>query len=135
MFITQSNIPKNKLLLKQYNHLDYDEMILAALRVLEDQQVRQFWQDQVFAVFEDEAQDSTLLQTKLLRILAEKNDGLTLMRVGDPNQAINSTFTPADPIHFATFCQRCESMNLLAKMDQSGRSTQIIMDAANYLVR
>ena len=123
-----------QLLLKQYNHLDYDEMILAALRVLQNETVRKFWQNQVFAVFEDEAQDSTLLQAELLRILATKSDGLNLMRVGDPNQAINSTFTPADPIHFATFCERCESMNLLAKMDQSGRSTQIIMDAANYLI-
>jgi DNA helicase-2/ATP-dependent DNA helicase PcrA len=123
-----------QLLLKQYNHLDYDEMILAALRVLQDETVRKFWQNQVFAVFEDEAQDSTLLQAELLKILAETSDGLNLMRVGDPNQAINSTFTPADPIHFATFCQRCESMNLLAKMDQSGRSTQIIMEAANYLI-
>jgi DNA helicase-2/ATP-dependent DNA helicase PcrA len=123
-----------QLLLKQYNHLDYDEMILAALRVLQNETVRKFWQNQVFAVFEDEAQDSTLLQAELLRILATKSDGLNLMRVGDPNQAINSTFTPADPIHFAAFCQRCESMNLLAKMDQSGRSTQIIMDAANYLI-
>ncbi|MGL6283998.1 MAG: ATP-dependent helicase, partial [Microcoleaceae cyanobacterium] len=144
-----------QLLLKQYNHLDYDEMILAALRVLQDETVRKFWQNQVFAVFEDEAQDSTLLQAELLRILAEKSDvnlddpvnnldqaifsnieltNLNLMRVGDPNQAINSTFTPADPIHFGDFCQRCESMELLAKMDQSGRSTQIIMDAANYLI-
>ncbi|HEY9895421.1 MAG TPA: ATP-dependent helicase, partial [Candidatus Sericytochromatia bacterium] len=83
------------------NLIDYDEMILAALRVLDDPQVRQSWQQQVFAVFEDEAQDSSPLQTRLLEILAAdpadptSYDRTNLVRVGDPNQAINSTFTPA----------------------------------------
>ncbi len=36
-------------LLRSLNLIDYDEMILAALRVLENQAVRQVWQNQVFA--------------------------------------------------------------------------------------
>ncbi|NEN92808.1 MAG: ATP-dependent helicase [Okeania sp. SIO3H1] len=113
-------------ILRENQLIDYDEMILAALRVLENEGARKMWQNQVFAVFEDEAQDSTPLQTKLLKKLAdssENNDGnsedngisqeqklsqlnyLNFMRVGDPNQAINSTFTPADPIDFRQFCE------------------------------
>ncbi|HEY9889998.1 MAG TPA: ATP-dependent helicase, partial [Candidatus Obscuribacterales bacterium] len=53
-------------LLAQRHLIDYDDMILAALRVLETPTARQFWQERVFAVFEDEAQDSSPLQTRLL---------------------------------------------------------------------
>lgn len=120
------------------NLIDYDEMILAALRVLEYPEVRQTWQQQVFAVFEDEAQDSSPQQTRLLEILASDPhhphhpDRLNLVRVGDPNQAINSTFTPADPIFFREFCDQCKGLGRLATMTQAGRSTGKIIAAANF---
>jgi DNA helicase-2/ATP-dependent DNA helicase PcrA len=86
--------------MRQKNYIDYDDMILGALRVLEEEKIRRQWQKSVFGVFEDEAQDSSPLQEKLITILAKNNDGEipNLIRVGDPNQAINSTFTP--PILF-----------------------------------
>ncbi|MFZ4641142.1 MAG: ATP-dependent helicase [Nodosilinea sp.] len=125
-------------LLKQQGLIDYDDMILAALRTLQDDQTRRFWQSRVFAVFEDEAQDSSPLQTQLLTILAqdpENRESLpNLVRVGDPNQAINSTFTPADPVFFNQFCDACRHRDRLITLDQAGRSTAIIMAAANYLL-
>ncbi len=57
-------------LMRSRDFIDYDDMILAALRVLENHSARRIEQNQVFAVFEDEAQDSSPLQTKLLEILA-----------------------------------------------------------------
>ena len=45
--------------------IDYDDMILAALKVLEYPPLRLLWQNQVYGVFEDEAQDSSPLQEKL----------------------------------------------------------------------
>jgi DNA helicase II / ATP-dependent DNA helicase PcrA len=146
-------------LLKSRDFIDYDEMILAALRVLENDSARRLWQKQVFAVFEDEAQDSSPLQTRLLEILAtdaaeeQRSKGageqvsnyqlpitnyqspkINLVRVGDPNQAINSTFTPADPIYFRQFCSECETQGLLATMDVAGRSSRIIIEAANFVL-
>ncbi|HEY9851491.1 MAG TPA: ATP-dependent helicase [Leptolyngbyaceae cyanobacterium] len=125
-------------LLKSRDFIDYDEMILAALRVLENESARRLWQNQVFAVFEDEAQDSSPLQTKLLEILATDPDNPdappNLVRVGDPNQAINSTFTPADPIYFRRFCLQSESQGRLATMDRAGRSSRTIIDAANFVL-
>ncbi|MTJ07772.1 ATP-dependent helicase [Anabaena sp. UHCC 0204] len=119
--------------------IDYDDMILGALKVLQNPSSRRLEQNKVFAVFEDEAQDSSPLQTDLLEILASGLDGnkldkstLNLIRVGDPNQAINSTFTPADPIYFREFCEDCQKKNRLAQMYQAGRSTHIIIDAANF---
>jgi DNA helicase II / ATP-dependent DNA helicase PcrA len=124
--------------------LDYDEMIAGALRVMADPTARQLWQQQVHAVFEDEAQDSSPLQERLLRQLAGIPDSPelqpNLIRVGDPNQAINSTFTPADPRYFRDFCQECSelfdlnSSSRLEKMEQAGRSTQMIMNTANFVL-
>lgn len=120
------------------NFIDYDDMILAALRVLDNDAIRRLWQKQFFAVFEDEAQDSTPLQFKLLETLAADPDNLgvplNLIRVGDPNQAINSTFTPADPVYFNRFCEDCNAIGRLATMDQAGRSTRIIIEAANFVL-
>ncbi|MGF1588379.1 MAG: ATP-dependent helicase [Pleurocapsa sp.] len=117
--------------------VDYDDMILAALKVLEYPPMRLLWQNQVYGVFEDEAQDSSPLQEKLISILAgnaERPDSPNLVRVGDPNQAINSTFTPADPIYFNWFCETCKQQNSLATMNQAGRSSKIIIDSANFVL-
>jgi DNA helicase II / ATP-dependent DNA helicase PcrA len=123
-------------LMRSRDFIDYDDMILAALRVLENENARRIEQNQVFAVFEDEAQDSSPLQTRLLTILAtdshNPNQPPNMIRVGDPNQAINSTFTPADPIYFRQFCKECDAQGRLVTMDQAGRSTKIIIDAANF---
>ncbi|MBS0016546.1 MAG: ATP-dependent helicase [Arthrospira sp. SH-MAG29] len=128
-------------LLQKQQLIDYEEMILGALRVLENPQIRQSWQQRVFAVFEDEAQDSTPLQNKLIEILAQDSSNnsdlanLNLVRVGDSNQAINSTFTPADPVYFRQFCENCEALGRLATMDRAGRSNQIIIKAANFVLK
>jgi DNA helicase-2/ATP-dependent DNA helicase PcrA len=140
-------------LMRSRDFIDYDDMILAALRVLENDSARRIEQNQVFAVFEDEAQDSSPLQTKLLEILAsdaggDDGDGgvripnaqlpipnsskINLVRVGDPNQAINSSFTPADPIYFRQFCEQCQTQDRLVTMYQAGRSSGIIIEAANF---
>ncbi|MBG1242030.1 ATP-dependent helicase [Nostoc sp. NZL] len=140
-------------LMRSRDFIDYDDMILAALRVLVNDSARRIEQNQVFAVFEDEAQDSSPLQTQLLEILASDaednsslpstdainrvypHSSLNLVRVGDPNQAINSTFTPADPIYFRQFCEECDRIERLATMDQAGRSTRIIIEAANFALK
>ncbi|WP_036030967.1 ATP-dependent helicase [Leptolyngbya sp. PCC 6406] len=126
-------------LLAQRGFIDYDDMILAALRVLDSPEAQQFWRSRIFAVFEDEAQDSSPLQTRLLETLAadpvDPQVPLNLVRVGDPNQAINSTFTPADPVFFNQFCDRAQAQGRLVTMDEAGRSTGVIMAAANGLLR
>ncbi|WP_069791459.1 ATP-dependent helicase [Cyanobacterium sp. IPPAS B-1200] len=122
-------------LMIENNFIDYDDMVLGALKVLQNDDARKVWQQQTHAVFEDEAQDSSPLQVELLEILAkdDQNPHLepNLVRVGDPNQAINSTFTSADPVYFNWFCDLCSQKNSLATIAQAGRSTQIIIDGAN----
>ena len=126
-------------LMRSQDFIDYDDLILAALKVLEYPPMRLLWQNQVYGVFEDEAQDSSPLQEKLITILAghamQTNSPPNLVRVGDPNQAINSTFTPADPMYFNWFCETCKQQQKLATMNQAGRSSKIIIDAANFVVK
>ena len=128
-----------QILLQQRQLIDYDDMILAALRVLIDPEAQRFWRSRTFAVFEDEAQDSSPLQTQLLEVLAADptypERPINLVRVGDPNQAINSTFTPADPVFFNQFCDRAQRHNRLITFDQAGRSTGGIMTTANTLLQ
>ncbi|MDX2256095.1 MAG: ATP-dependent helicase [Pseudanabaenaceae cyanobacterium bins.39] len=123
-------------LLQQEQAIDYEDMILSALRILEDDRVRQYWQERIFAVFEDEAQDSSPLQARLIEILAQAPDhsAKNLIRVGDPNQAINSTFTTADPVFFTEFCDRCRRNAHMSTLSEAGRSTAKIMQAANFVI-
>ncbi|MFO8038549.1 MAG: ATP-dependent helicase [Sodalinema sp.] len=113
--------------------IDYDDAIIAALKVLQDPNIRDLWQRETFAVFEDEAQDSSPLQQQLLDTLAQNPDGTAnLIRVGDPNQAINSTFTPADPIYFRRFCRHCAQHHQRTTIQRAGRSSPILIEAANF---
>ncbi|MGK7880131.1 MAG: ATP-dependent helicase [Crocosphaera sp.] len=121
--------------MRSLDFIDYDDMILGSLNVLENPKIRQVWQQQIFAVFEDEAQDSSPLQERLISALASKENDCNLIRVGDPNQAINSTFTPADPVYFNWFCETCKTQDKLAEMTQAGRSSNIIIDAANFVLK
>ncbi len=120
-------------LMKTRNLIDYDDLILGGLKVLENEEVRLLWQSETFAVFEDEAQDSSLLQGKLLEILATKSGQPepNLVRVGDPNQAINSTFTASDPLYFQQFTQLCAKNKQYQTMTQARRSTPNIITTAN----
>lgn len=111
--------------------VDFDDLIRLALRALkvdEDylERLRHRWP----FILEDEAQDSSRLQEKILRLLAGP-DG-NWVRVGDPNQAIYETFTTASPQFMRDFLEEGDVVR--RELPNSGRSTQSIMDLANYLV-
>jgi DNA helicase-2/ATP-dependent DNA helicase PcrA len=69
----------------------------------------------------------------LLEILATDSNSnqVNFVRVGDSNQAINSTFTSADPKYFRDFCRQCQENKRFYTMNQAGRSCQEVMDKAN----
>lgn len=111
--------------------LDYDDLIWRAADLLEHrpdlvQSLRERWP----FVLEDEAQDSVPLQELLLEQLTGP-DG-NWVRVGDPNQAITSTFTAAHPRFFSTFIDRPDVA--ARTLPNSGRSAPIIIGAANAML-
>jgi DNA helicase-2/ATP-dependent DNA helicase PcrA len=81
-------------------------------------------------ILEDEAQDSSELQERILRLLA--GPGGNWVRVGDPNQAIYETFTTASPEFLRNFLREADVQP--RELPNSGRSTQSIINLANYLI-
>jgi len=111
--------------------VDFDDLIRLALRVLQlDREYLERLRHRWPFILEDEAQDSSRLQEKILRLLA--GPAGNWVRMGDPNQAIYETFTTASPRHLRNFVEEANVVHL--ELPNSGRSTQSIMDLANYLV-
>jgi DNA helicase-2/ATP-dependent DNA helicase PcrA len=109
--------------------VDFDDLIRLALTLLEtDDEYLQRLRYRYPFVLEDEAQDSSLSQQRILGLLT--GDGGNWVRVGDPNQAIFETFTTADPELLREFIRN----NPHADMPESGRSQPSIIALANHLI-
>ncbi len=109
--------------------IDYDDMLRYSVKLVEENsEIRQYYSDLAYYVIEDEAQDSSELQQKLLNILSEKHGNL--LRIGDINQAITSSFTDSDPKCFKKYFQN----NAQMIMQSSQRSAVQIQRLANKLV-
>lgn len=131
--------------------VDFDDLIRLALEALRlDEELLARLRHQWPYILEDEAQDSSRLQQEILQVLAgppkgaspsadpggssvpPSAQGANWVRVGDPNQAIYETFTTADPRYLREFIDRPDVAS--RELPNSGRSTQSIIDLANYLI-
>lgn len=111
--------------------LDFDDLIWRASDLLaQDPGVAEALRERWPYVLEDEAQDSLPLQEVLLETLT--GAGGNWVRVGDPNQAITSSFTSADPTLFREFLKRPDVT--VCSLPDSGRSSRRILGLANRLV-
>ena len=114
--------------LNNLGRVDFDDLIVLAYRLLrEDDELRERMQNRWAYVFEDEAQDSTPLQEKILKLLSERSGNL--IRVGDCNQGIMG-FSGTDSYLFARFCAEETRQAIYV----ASRSTANIMDFANHYV-
>ncbi len=112
--------------------VDFDDLIrLALLALRTDGKLVDRLRHQWPYILEDEAQDSSRLQQKILELLS--GDDGNWVRVGDPNQAIYETFTTANPEHLLSFINARGSLK--KELPVSGRSTTSVIDLANYLIR
>lgn len=111
--------------------LDFDDLIWGAIRALNnDEAFRNRLSARWQFILEDEAQDSTPLQEVILSMLSASHGNW--VRVGDPNQAIMTTFTASDVRYFREFMRRPDVT--VMPLTVSGRSAQPIIDLANRLV-
>ncbi|MBC7541558.1 MAG: ATP-dependent helicase, partial [Candidatus Sericytochromatia bacterium] len=109
--------------------IDYDDLVAMTIALLDAHpELLARYQRQYRFVLEDEAQDSTFAQQRLLLLLTAASGNL--LRVGDTNQAILSTFTFNDPKYFREFLHQADRMPL----EESGRSAAAIQNLANRLV-
>lgn len=112
--------------------VDFDDLIRLALRAIDlDEEYLARLSNRWPYILEDEAQDSSQLQEKILEKLSASSGNW--VRVGDPNQAIFETFTTASPEHLIEYLHQPGVIK--RDMPNSGRSTASIIDLANYLIR
>ena len=109
--------------------VDFDDLIRLALTLLEsDEEFLERLRYRYPYILEDEAQDSSLTQQRILGLMSGENGNW--VRVGDPNQAIFETFTTADPDLLRNFIKEHASQD----MPESGRSQPSILALANHLI-
>ena len=116
--------------LKENNLVDYDDMLCYAVQILEENpDIRNYYQNLCQYVIEDEAQDSTDIQQKLITLLIGKNNNL--VRCGDINQAITSTFTNSNPASFRNYIKQ----NKKVEMISSQRCSKPVYTLANNFLK
>ena len=112
--------------------IDFQDLIRLAYHTLQsDPDYLQRLQERWPYILEDEAQDSSALQEKILRLLCGENGNW--VRVGDPNQAIYETFTTANPQYLLDFLKEKDVQ--AHDLPDSGRSTTSIIRLANHLIQ
>lgn len=116
--------------LKDNNMIDYDDILIFSVKLLENNpDILEYYQDICEYIIEDEAQDSSGVQQRLIGLLSGKHKNL--IRCGDINQAITTTFSNADVEGFRHFIK---SADTTVEMNHSQRCTQDVMNLANKLV-
>lgn len=119
-----------KRVLQENNLIDYDDMLLFSVKLLEENpDILKYYQEICHYVIEDEAQDSSAIQQKLIELLSGKHKNL--IRCGDVNQAITTTFSNADFEGFRRFIETSEAK---VSMDRSQRCTEDVWRFANSLI-
>lgn len=112
---------------KERGALDYDDILYYGHKILKNnpklcEELRKRYK----YIFEDEAQDGTSFQNKIVRLISNGN----LVRVGDINQSILGSFTSSDPTIFKRFIKTAPKVELFT----AGRSSREIIEIGNYLI-
>lgn len=111
--------------------VDFNDLIRLSLQCIRnDEQLRAHLHYRWPYILEDEAQDSSSLQQEILSYIAGPQGNW--IRVGDSNQAINVTFTTANPKYLREFLQRNDVIAI--NLPESGRSAPSIIRLANQLI-
>ncbi|MBR1754714.1 ATP-dependent helicase [bacterium] len=117
-------------ILKENNLIDYDDMLLSSVKLLrENEDILNHYRNICEYLIEDEAQDSSSIQQELISLLSSKHKNV--IRCGDINQAITTTFSNADVEGFKTFIKKSKQC---VNMNCSQRCTKDVWQLANKLV-
>lgn len=118
--------------LRRSNAVDFDDLLLKPVRLFqENREVLARYQDHYPYILVDEYQDTNPVQYKLTRLLGSRDENIFV--VGDMNQSIYS-FRQADYRNILNFERDFKGATVI-KLEQNYRSTQIILDAANSVIK
>ena len=118
--------------LKIYNAVDFDDLLTIPLELFNNHSdILAKYQKKYRFILVDEFQDTSLLQYKLLRLLAKDKDA-NICVVGDDDQSIYS-WRGANFENILMF-ERDFPASVEIKLEQNYRSTSTILDAANGVI-
>lgn len=119
--------------LKNQNAMDFDDLLVLAVRVLDDhEEARGVWQRRFDHLLVDEFQDTNRLQLDLVGLLA-KGKAPNVCVVGDDDQSIYG-WRGAEISNILEF-ERHFPEPAIFKLEQNYRSTNAILGAANRLIK
>ena len=118
--------------LKQNNALDFDDIIVKCVELLErDEEVREYYQEKFKYIMVDEYQDTNNAQFRLIKLLADKYKNLCV--VGDDDQSIYK-FRGANIFNILNFENVYRDAKLI-KLEQNYRSKANILNVANAVIK
>ena len=118
--------------LKQNNALDFDDIIVKCVELLErDEEVREYYQEKFKYIMVDEYQDTNNAQFRLIELLADKYKNLCV--VGDDDQSIYK-FRGANIFNILNFENVYKDAKLI-KLEQNYRSKANILNVANAVIK
>ena len=117
--------------LKEANALDFDDIILKTVELLESfEDVRTYYQKKFRYVLIDEYQDTNQLQYQLSSLLAGGYENICV--VGDDDQSIYK-FRGATIENILSFEKQYRGAKVI-RLEQNYRSTEVILQAANAVI-
>lgn len=117
--------------LKNNNALDFDDLLMKTLYILENnERVRNYYQTQFRYIMVDEFQDTNTVQYKILKQLVGVHHNLFV--VGDEDQSIYG-WRGANIENIKNFIKDFQGVKVY-KLEQNYRSTKNILECANKLI-
>ena len=117
--------------LKADNALDFDDLLLLFRHILDIDEVREYFHTRFHYFMVDEYQDTNILQYDTIRILASATRNLCV--VGDDWQGIYS-WRGANIENILSFQKDYPEAKVI-NLEENYRSTQMIIDAANSVIK
>lgn len=118
---------------RQSNAMDYDDLLVQTYVLLKTHEdIRKKYVDRFRYVLVDEYQDTNYAQQEIVLLLTQEQGRVCV--VGDDAQSIYS-FRGANIDNILDFQQKYPQGTRLFKLEQNYRSTQLIVEAANSLIR
>ncbi len=129
---TAAAYPRYQELLKAFNAIDFDDIIMMTVRLLQSSRIiREYWQDRFRYIMVDEYQDTNASQYLLISLLAQRHGNICV--VGDDDQSIYG-WRGAEVQNILNFEHDYPGCTVI-KLEQNYRSTGTILDAANAVIR
>lgn len=117
---------------RNHGYIDFDDMLTLSYTILKEKpKLLDFYRNLYKYVLVDEAQDSSLVQNRIIELMAKPRNNIYM--VGDDDQSIYG-FRAADPAQMLNFSKAYSGARLYF-MEENFRSTENIVRLADKLIK